>query len=278
MHEAQQPGNGAAGAPPPTLVDTHCHLTYGELGKDPDRYLEQARAAGVATLVLIGIDAASSQTALDYASGHDGVYCALGIHPNSTAKAGAGELDEISALLEHPKVVALGETGLDFYWDEAPREVQERSLERHVELALERDLPLVLHIRDAYGRAAEVLRSSAVHDGLRAIVHCFGGQAREVDPFLDWGWPISFSGILTLPKATNVHDAARRVPLDLCLVETDAPWLTPFEERGKTNQPAFVVHTARHLATIKGVAFQEIARATTANAASAFRWESAANA
>ena len=135
----------------------------------------------------------------------------------------------------------------------------------NVELALARGLPLVLHVRDAYPRVAELLRPHAAR-GLRGVVHCFAGEEREVEPFLDWGFAISFSGILTYPRAENVRGAARRTPFELLLVETDAPWLAPAEERGRTNEPAFVVHTARRLAEVKGVSFDEIAAITTANA------------
>lgn len=256
-------------AAPPELVDTHTHLLFGELGKDPDRYRQRADAAGVRTLVLIGIDPRTSLEAADYAAAHDRVHCAVGIHPNETAKVPDDALDEIVALLDRPEVVAIGESGLDAYWDDAPAAIQERWLERHVELAIERDLPLVLHIRDAYPRAAGVLAEPA-RRGLRGVVHCFGGAEHEVDPFLDWGWPISFSGILTYPKADNVRGAARRTPLEQCLVETDAPWLTPAAERGKTNEPSFVVHTARELARVKGESFGRIAEATSANARRVF--------
>ncbi|HVS13591.1 MAG TPA: TatD family hydrolase [Thermoanaerobaculia bacterium] len=256
----------------PSLVDTHTHLLFGELGKDPDRYRERARAAGVETLILIGIDPESSRQAVEYAERHDGIYCAVGIHPNETARVDQDALDRITPLLERPSVVAIGESGLDAYWDDSPAAVQERWLERHVELALERDLPLVLHVRDAYPRAAELLAAPA-RRGLRGVIHCFGGAEREVDPFLDWGWPISFSGILTYPKADNVRGAARRTPLAQCLVETDAPWLTPAAERGRTNEPAFVVHVARELARVKEVSFAEVAERTTANARSVFSLE-----
>jgi TatD DNase family protein len=258
--------------PPPSLVDTHTHLLFGELGKDPDRYLDRARAAGVDTLILIGIDPESSRQAVAYAERNEGIFCAVGIHPNETSRVAGDALDQIAELLDSAKVVALGESGLDAHWDDSPAAVQERWLERHVELALARDLPLVLHVRDAYPRAAELLAEPAAR-GLRGVVHCFGGAEHEVDPFLDWGWPISFAGILTYPKADNVRAAARRTPLDQCLLETDAPWLTPAAERGRTNEPAFVVHTARELARVKEVSFEEIAARTTANARKVFSLE-----
>jgi TatD DNase family protein len=241
----------------------------GELGLDPDGVWRRARAAGVGALVLIGIGAEDSEQIVEHVAARPGLACAVGIHPNETARCGLGGIEaaveRVARLLERPKVVAVGETGLDLYWRDAPQALQERSLELHVELALGHDLPLVLHVRDAYPRVAELLRGPVAR-GLRGVIHCFAGAEDEVDPFLDFGFAISFSGILTYPKAENVRGAARRTPLELLLVETDAPWLTPAAERGKSNEPAFVVHTARRLAEVKGVSFEEIAAGTTANA------------
>jgi TatD DNase family protein len=166
-------------------------------------------------------------------------------------------------------VVAIGESGLDTYWDRAPLELQRDYLERHVALAFERELPLILHLRDTYPLAAEVLAPHAAA-GLRGIIHCFAGAGHEADPFIDWGWPISFSGILTYPQADNVRQAARRTPLDQCLVETDSPWLTPRGFGKRPNEPAFVVATARRLAEEKGVTLEALARRTTENARRVF--------
>lgn len=259
----------SAARPSPSLVDTHCHLTMGELGREPDAAWQRARAAGVDTLILIGTTALDSEQVAGYVEQREGLYCAVGIHPTETARAELNAIDQIDRLLERSKVVAVGETGLDLYWKDSPQDVQERALETHVELALAHDLPLVLHIRDAYPRVAELLAPHC-RRGLRGVVHCFAGEEHEVDPFLDWGFAVSFSGILTYPKADNVRGAARRTPHELLLVETDAPWLTPAEERGKTNEPAFVVHTARRLAQVKGLTFEEIAELTSANARRVF--------
>jgi TatD DNase family protein len=255
--------------PRPSLIDTHCHLTATELGGAPDEVWRRARDAGVDTLILIGTDVSSCVEVVELVASREGLFCAVGIHPNETARADADALERIAALLDAPKVVAVGESGLDLHWDDAPQEVQERALDAHAELALSRSLPLVLHVRDAYPRVAELLRRHVAR-GLRGVIHCFAGEEREVDPFLDWGFAISFSGILTYARADNVRGAARRTPLDLCLLETDAPWLTPAAERGKVNEPAFLVHTAQRLAAEKGVAFEEIAAVTSANARRVF--------
>lgn len=278
MTSGRQPGLGPAkeldrGSPPDGavhgVIDTHCHLTLEELGAEPDTYWHRAQQAGVVAAVVIGIDGSTSRGVVEYVEARDGLFAAVGVHPNSAGTATSQDLDTLRELAAHDKVVALGESGLDFYWDTSPRADQERWLDQHVELALELDLPLVLHIRDAYPEAATRLESAA-EQGLRGVIHCFGGQAEEVDPFVSWGWPISFSGILTYGKADNVRGAARRTPLDQCLVETDSPWLTPARHRGATNEPAFVVEVVRKLAEVKDVSLEEAVRSTTANAVRAF--------
>lgn len=251
------------------LYDTHCHLLHGEFAREPEAVWARAREAGVVEAVVIGITAASSTEIVDWVEGRDGLHAAVGIHPNEVAKAATGDWERIVGLAEHPEVVAIGESGLDLYWDEAPLELQEAFLDRHAELALAADLPLVLHLRDAYDRAAVRLEPWAER-GLRAVVHCFGGRAEEIHPFVDWGWPISFSGILTYPKADNVREAARRTPLSQTFVETDAPWLTPAAHRGRTNEPAFVAATAEALAAVHGEPPARIAEITTANARAFF--------
>lgn len=259
------------------LVDTHCHLTLGKLASDADGAIDRARAAGVGRMLVVGINGSDCRSVLELVERRRGVYGILGIHPNETAKASEADWRTVRELAGRPEVVAIGESGLDLYWDESPFDVQRRWLERHVELALDLDKPLVLHIRDAYPECTELLETHARH-GLRGVVHCFAGEAEEVAPFVEWGWPISFSGILTYSRAENVRGAARRTPLDQCLVETDAPYLAP-RPRGGTNEPAFVVETARQLAEVKEVSFEELARRTTANAERVFGlepWEEAA--
>ncbi|MDQ7088226.1 MAG: TatD family hydrolase [Acidobacteriota bacterium] len=196
----------------------------------------------------------------------------MGIHPNETADADESAWRRILALAADPKVVALGETGLDLHWKRVPLGVQVAWLERHAEAALEADLPLVLHLREAWPAAREALAPYAAR-GLRAVLHCFGGTERDLEPFLGWGWPISFAGNLTYPGSGALRRAAARVPLDQLLVETDAPWLAPVPCRGRVNEPAFVVHTARRLAEILGRTYEEVAEATSRNALRFFRIE-----
>ncbi len=251
------------------LVDTHCHLLSGELRADSEGAYERARSTGVRTMVLVGIDLASSKEAVYFAEQHTGVYATVGVHPNDTQNATDHDFEALAALAHHPRVVALGETGLDFYRDSAPADLQERALQWHCEQGIRLGRPLVLHIRDAYPRIREVL-GPFIPRGLRAVLHCFGGGPDDLHPFLEWGFYVSFSGIITYPKADNVRAAALACPLDRCLVETDSPWLAPMPKRGQRNEPAYVRHTAERLAQVKGVSPAELAAITTRNASEFF--------
>jgi TatD DNase family protein len=258
------------------LVDTHCHLLSGLLAPDAEGAWARARAAGVSRMVLVGIDAANSEAAQRFAASHDGVYATAGIHPNDTAAATGEDQARVEALLGQDRVVALGETGLDFYRKTSPPARQEELLEWHAELGLRHRLPLVLHIRDAFARVEEVLRPHAAR-GLQVVLHCFNGGPRELRPFLAWDAFVSFSGVLTYPTAGEVRGAASLCPRDRLLVETDAPWLAPVPHRGRRNEPAFVRHTAEHLALVRGESPSEVALATTSNAIRAFGLDASAS-
>ncbi len=254
------------------VVDTHCHLTSGKLGEDAEAAWERAQAAGVDRAVVVGTNRRGWHEVLEFVSERDGLYAAIGVHPCETHKVNPGDWQDLESLVQEEAVVAVGESGLDFYWDDAPPAVQRDFLDRHVGLALRLDLPLVLHLRDAYSAAAEALLETSAR-GLRAVVHCFGGEPDDIHPFVDWGWPISFAGILTYRKALNVQEAARRVPLEQCLVETDAPYLTPRGGPSGINEPAFVVRTLKKLAQLKEIDLETAARVTTANAERVFGLE-----
>ncbi|MAG56785.1 MAG: hydrolase TatD [Planctomycetes bacterium] len=253
------------------VFDTHCHLTIGELAADADAVWDRARDSGVEGAVVIGIDAATSKDVVEFVANRDHLWGTVGVHPNETAKATESDWETIQQLATCDKIVALGETGLDRYWDDAPLATQIASLRRHATFAIEIDLPIVLHLRDAFQPAIETLEPFAAR-GLRAVVHCFTGTEHDLRPFLDWGWMISYSGILTYSGATALRAAAAATPLEQCLIETDAPWLAPAPHKSQDrNEPAFVVHTARRLAKVKQLPFDELAAATTANARRFFR-------
>ena len=253
------------------LIDTHCHLTLPPLSENAEAHWSQAKAAGVSQAVVVGIDLESSRATVDFVAPLAGLWACVGIHPNETARSTAEDFQAIESLVHHPKTVAVGESGVDLYWDESPLTTQQRALAQHAELALSVQKPLVLHIRDAFDEACDVLKDFG--SGVRGIVHCFSGTPRDAERFLEWGYAVSFAGNLTYSKAQDLRDAARLVPLEQCLVETDAPWLTPVPLRGKRNTPAYVFHTARCLAEVKGLEFAEVARVTTRNAIRIFGFD-----
>jgi len=257
----------------PALVDTHCHLYLGELTDQADAAWARARASGVVQAVIPAVDVASSEAIVGFVGGRDGLFGAVGVHPNETAEAPADWDRPIEALLARAgttKLVAIGETGLDCYRDRSPLATQRASLARHCELALAHDLPVILHVRQAFREAAETLAPFAAR-GLRAVMHCFDGGPADLEPFVGWGFYVSFSGIVTYPKRDDLRAAAPLVPRDRLLVETDAPFLAPVPKRGATNEPAFVQFTAQKLAEVLRVPFAEFAATTTANARRLFR-------
>ena len=247
------------------LVDTHCHLYLGELEAQADAAWGRANASGVVQAVVPAVDADSSEAVVRFVAARDGLFGAVNVHPNETATARADWRDRIAALLGAPKVVAVGETGLDCFRERAPLAVQQASLVQHCEMALEHDLPVILHVRQAFAPLRETLAPFA-KKGLRAVLHCFDGGPAELHPFVEWGFYVSFSGILTYPKRDDLRAAAPQVPRDRLLVETDAPFLAPVPKRGTTNEPAYVHFTAQKLAECCKLPFEELAAVTTANA------------
>lgn len=247
------------------LFDTHCHLLLGALERQSEAAWMRARAAGVGQAVLVGIDEPTSRAAVRFATGREGLFPSAGLHPNETHKVPDAPLGWLEDLARSGQVVALGETGLDLYWKDAPIDIQLRHLERHCELALETGLPLILHIRDAFPHAAAALRDFAASGG-RGVLHCFTGGPADLERFTGYGFYVSLSGVITYKSADDLRSAAKLVPEDLLLIETDAPWLPPVPRRGETNEPAFLVHTAIALAKLRQAPIEQIAATTTANA------------
>jgi TatD DNase family protein len=245
------------------VIDTHAHLDA--CGDAPEEVLARARAAGVERVVAVGSGIASCRAAVELAERDDGVFTALGIHPHQAADDEAGSIDELRALLAHPRAVAVGETGLDFYRDYAPRERQRDVFASQVELARELDKPLVIHTRHAAEATAELLGG---FDGT-VVLHCF--SAPELLPAaLERGYYVSFAGNVTFPKADDLREAAAAVPADRLLVETDSPYLAPVPRRGRPNEPANVVHTLAALAEARGAETAELEAQIDANATAAF--------
>jgi TatD DNase family protein len=247
--------------------DSHTHLERGP-GTEAE-LVAAARAEGVERILTIGMNSESCRAALAAADAHEEVFAAVGRHPNESTGYDDAATDELRELAQHPKVRAIGETGLDDYRDYAPRADQERAFAAHIGLARETGKPLVIHTRAAEDDTIATLARDAA--GLEVILHCFSMPDR-LEECLDHGWWISFAGNVTYPKAQDLAAAAEQVPLDRLLVETDAPYLTPQALRKVRNQPAYVVHTARFVAERRGIGYDELERAVDANAARLFGW------
>ncbi|HEV3000142.1 MAG TPA: TatD family hydrolase [Solirubrobacteraceae bacterium] len=249
------------------MIDSHTHL---DSCAPPDADLvAEAGRAGVRRILTVGTDGASCRAALDAAERFPQVFAAIGRHPNSATGFDDNDLAELEALAAHPRCRAIGETGLDFYRDRTPPHDQQRAFEAHIELARATGKPLVIHTRAAEDPTIDTLARRA--GGVTVILHCFSMPGR-LDECLDHGWFVSFAGNVTYPKATDLADAAERVPDDRLLVETDAPYLTPQAVRKERNRPAFVAHTARFVAERRGVTYEELEAAVERNAAALFGW------
>ena len=249
------------------MIDSHTHIDRGPA--PVAELVAAARAEGVRRILTIGMDSESCRAALAAADAHDEVFVAVGRHPNSSTGYDHAVTEELRELAQHPKVRAIGETGLDDYRDYAPRADQDRAFAAQIGLARETGKPLVIHTRAAEDDTIATLAREA--EGLEVILHCFSMPGR-LDECLERGWWISFAGNVTYPKAEDLAAAAERVPLDRLLVETDAPYLTPQAHRKERNQPAYVVHTARFVAERRGIGYEELEQAVDANAARLFGW------
>jgi TatD DNase family protein len=249
------------------VIDSHTHLDRAP-GTDAE-LVAAAREAGLSRILTVGTDSASCRAAIAAAEAHEEVFAAIGRHPNDSTGYDDAVTAELRELARHPRVRAIGETGLDDYRDYAPRADQERAFSAHMQLARETGKPLVIHTRAAEADTIAMLDAEA--QGLEVILHCFSMPDR-LDECLERGWWISFAGTVTYPKAQDLAAAAERVPIDRLLLETDAPYLTPQAQRKHRNQPAYVVHTARFVAERRGVAYEELEAAVDANAARLFGW------
>jgi TatD DNase family protein len=243
-------------------TDTHCHL--GLIDEGFDDVIDRAREAGVTTMVNIGVDLASSAECVHAASGPDGIYAAVGIHPNNSVEATDHVLARIRSLAQHPYVVGIGETGLDYFRDSSPPIRQEESFREHIRLAKELDKALIVHDRDAHEDVVRVLLDERAPQ--RTVFHCFSGGLDLVKACVDNGWFLSFAGTVTFRNAPGLREAAAAAPTELLVTETDSPFLSPHPHRGKPNEPARVVHTVAQLAEVHGLDIEEMGRITSANA------------
>ena len=258
------------------MIDSHCHLGICE--PDTAELVADAARVGVRRMLTVGIDEAASEQAIVDAEAHEGVFAAVGRHPNGTGDFDDAAAARIEELARHDRVAAVGETGLDYYRDRAPRDRQRHAFRAHIEIARRVAKPLVIHVRDggtttegeALEETFEILRAEAV--GVTVILHCFSAPAERAFEAGEWGWYCSFAGNVTYPKSDALREAAAAVPADLLLVETDAPFLAPQPVRGKPNQPANVVATAETVAEVRGLPYAQLEAIVEANAARVFQW------
>ena len=234
------------------LIDTHTHLDQPEFDEDRQEVIARAIEAGVSAMLAVGISAETSQAAIDLAAQHEAIYAAVGIQPNYCAQAAEGDWDRVVSLIDSPKVVAIGETGLDRYWDYSPFELQQDYFDRHLRLSEQRDLPFIVHTRDCDEDVLVMLREARQRGPLSGVMHSFAGSQETAAECLELGLYISFAGMVTFKKSDELRAVAASIPLGRLLVETDSPYLSPHPKRGKRNEPANVTLTARVLAEAQG--------------------------
>ena len=248
------------------MIDSHAHIHFKDFQGELDAVIARAREAGVERIVNIGTDPASSREVVGIAEKHPEIFAAVGVHPHDAAKMREGDQDlrELAELARHPKVVGLGEVGLDYYYEHSPREVQQARLRDLVRLAREVKKPLIIHCRDAM---EDCLRILDAEDGWKGggVFHCYTGDFATAERIVNKGFYISISGIITFKKSHELQEVARLLPLDRILIETDAPFLAPVPYRGKRNEPAYVVYVAKKLAELRGIEIREIEEAISRN-------------
>lgn len=248
------------------LVDSHCHLDDRQFDRDREAVMERASAAGIKYMLSIGTGDGPPDlaAAVRLADAYACVFAAAGVHPNDALKADPNTFDDLEKLLQHPKIIALGEIGLDYHWG-VPRDAQARVFARQLGIAAAARMPVVIHTREAWEDTLKVLRAEWAPTCLPCIMHCFTGNAEQASECLELGFYLAFGGVITFPKASEVREAARIVPAEFLLLETDSPYLAPIPHRGQRNEPSFVAHTAETIARVRQVPLETLAAQTTAN-------------
>jgi len=249
------------------LIDSHAHLEFPQFDEDRDAMLTRAQEAGVGTILAIGSGTGPARldAAIPFAEQHGWIYATVGIHPHEAKLATEEHFAPLERLARHPKVIAWGEIGLDYHYDHSPREVQAEVFRRQLTMAQAAKKPIVIHCREAWDDTLRILEADWRSTGLGGILHCFGGTQEEAQKGIDMGFLISFAANVTYPKAQNLRDVARDLPIDHLLIETDSPFLAPQGRRGKRNEPAFVAEVARTLGNVRNLPAEEVASATAAN-------------
>ncbi len=247
------------------LVDSHCHLDFPDFADEVDDIVARAGEAGVGTMVSISTHLSRFDGVRAMAERFDNVWCSVGVHPHHASEEGQDSPDRLIEMAAHPRVVGIGESGLDYYYDRSPRDRQQASFRAHIAAARETGLPLIVHAREADEDTADILRDEMGKGAYTGVMHCFSSGRGLAEAALELGLYISFSGILTFKNAEELRDIARDVPADRLLVESDAPFLAPIPNRGKRNEPAYLAHTAEVLADVRGMKFKALAEHTCDN-------------
>lgn len=247
------------------IVDSHCHLNYGTMMEDMSGVMDRAKEAGVETMLAINARLSEYDEVIALADRYDHVFATVGSHPHEAEKEPGITAEELVEKSRHPKVIGIGETGLDFFYEYAPRDLQEANFRAHIAAARHTGLPLIVHARDADDLTIEVMRDEMEKGGYPAVIHCFTATQALADATLDMGCYISISGIVTFKSAKELQETVKTIPLDRLLIETDAPYLAPVPKRGKPNEPAYVKYTAEFLAELLGVSYADLAKITTNN-------------
>jgi TatD DNase family protein len=249
------------------LIDSHAHIDFPQFAEDRDAMLERARTAGVTTLLAIGTGPGPEKfdSALPFAEQHEWIYATVGIHPHEAKEVTTQHLNELARLSKHPKVIAWGEIGLDYFYDHSPREAQYKVFRDQMALAGQARLPIIIHCRDAWTDCLDMVGQHWKTTGLGGILHCFSSTLEDARRGIEMGFLISFAGNSTYPKAQNLRDIAKALPLGKILIETDSPYLAPQAHRGKRNEPAYVAEVARTIASVRDLSPEEVASATTEN-------------
>ena len=251
------------------LVDSHAHLQWRSFDRDREKVISRAREADVKYIVNIGYDLEGSKKALELCEKHEGLFAAVGIHPHEASEFNEKVLDSLRGLCDNPKVVAIGEIGLDYYRNVSPKGVQQKAFEAQMILANELRLPVVIHDRDAH---ADTLKTLSKFNGeTKGVMHCFSGSPEMAEQCIKMDYYVSFAGPVTFPNAHGVHKTAKSIDLNRILIETDCPWLAPQEMRGKRNEPAFLPITAAKIANLRSISLEELAEVTTRNAKQIFK-------
>jgi TatD DNase family protein len=247
--------------------DSHAHLDFKDFDSDREQVFERARAAGVEYLMAMGGAGGPDHlgSGLAIAEGHENVWATAGIHPHEARQASESHFAELERLTRHPKIVAVGEIGLDYHYDHSPREVQQRVFIRQMEIAASARLPIIIHCREAWDDCLRLIEAHWRPNGLGGILHCFSGTLEDARRGMEMGFNVSFAGNITFPKASNLREVAEKIPRDRLLIETDCPFLAPVPKRGKRNEPSYIVHTAAQIAALHNCTPEEVGDFTTRN-------------